>query len=136
MMRAVAGTILGCFAASATLANDFDMSWFTVDGGGGTSTGGVFQLSGTIGQPDAGVMSGGSFELVGGFWSIPQSAPTPCPGDLTGDGNVDQSDLGVLLADFGCNSGPGNCPGDINGDGLTNQSDLGILLAAFGLPCP
>lgn len=60
----------------------------------------------------------------------------PCPGDFDQDGDVDQSDLGVLLADFGCTAGVGNCPGDIDGDGDTDQSDLGILLAAFGLPCP
>jgi hypothetical protein len=39
-----------------------------VDGGGGTSTGGVYTVSGTIGQPDAGAMGGGNFTLEGGFW--------------------------------------------------------------------
>ncbi len=60
----------------------------------------------------------------------------PCPGDFDNDGDVDQADLGVLLADFGCTDGPGNCPGDIDGDGDTDQGDLGILLAGFGQPCP
>ena len=50
-----------------------------------------------------------------------------CEGDLDGDGDVDQSDLGVLLAAFNLN---GN--GDLDGDGDTDQSDLGILLANFG----
>jgi YVTN family beta-propeller protein len=59
----------------------------------------------------------------------------PCPGDFDDDGDVDQSDLGVLLADFGCTDGIGNCEGDIDGDGDTDQSDLGVLLAAFGQPC-
>ena len=46
-----------------------DLSWYTVDGGGATfSTGGPYSLGGTIGQPDAGVMSGGSYTLAGGFW--------------------------------------------------------------------
>src|SRR6266487_6201267 len=35
-----------------------------------TSTGGVYSVSGTIGQPDAGKMSGGNFTLDGGFWGI------------------------------------------------------------------
>jgi hypothetical protein len=48
----------------------FDLSWSTIDGGGGTSTGGVFQLSGTIGQPDAANSAGGNFALTGGFWGI------------------------------------------------------------------
>jgi hypothetical protein len=48
----------------------YALDWFTIAGGGGTSTGGVFTVSGTIGQPDAGTMSGGNFTLDGGFWSL------------------------------------------------------------------
>ncbi|MCK5427994.1 MAG: hypothetical protein KAI94_00905 [Anaerolineales bacterium] len=47
----------------------FDLSWWTVDGGGGTSSSGDFALSGTIGQPDTSpLMSGGDFTIVGGYW--------------------------------------------------------------------
>jgi hypothetical protein len=54
-----------------TSAADFSVSWSTIDGGGGTSTGGVYQVSGTIGQPDAGApMSGGNYSVTGGFWSF------------------------------------------------------------------
>ncbi len=49
-------------------SGSFDLSWWTVDGGGGTSTGNGYTLSGTIGQPDTGVMAGGSYSLAGGFW--------------------------------------------------------------------
>jgi hypothetical protein len=56
-------------AFSQTASAQFDISWYTIDGGGGSSSGGTFQLSGTIGQHDAGVMSGGNFTLTGGFWS-------------------------------------------------------------------
>jgi len=55
-------------------------------------------------------------------------------GDLNGDGCVDQVDLGILLADWGCNGG--NCPGDCDDDGDTDQDDLGILLAHWGKGCP
>jgi hypothetical protein len=49
------------------------LSWNTVDGGGMTySFGGSYVLGGTIGQPDAGTLSGGSYALMGGFW---HSAP-------------------------------------------------------------
>ncbi|MBP6875790.1 MAG: hypothetical protein KBD56_06940 [Candidatus Eisenbacteria bacterium] len=51
-------------SASATLTMD---RW-TIDGGGGRATGGSLQLGGTIGQPDAGFLSGGSLVLHGGFW--------------------------------------------------------------------
>lgn len=72
-------TMAAILATSASLATaaDFSIDWFTVDGGGGTSTGGVFSLSGTIGQPDAGVMSGGPFTLVGGFWGVVSAIQTP-----------------------------------------------------------
>lgn len=53
-------------------AQNFSIDWFSIDGGGGTSAGGNFSLSGTIGQPDASVqpMTGGAFTLTGGFWSL------------------------------------------------------------------
>ncbi len=50
------------------LLDTFGISWWTIDGGGGRSTGGSFQLSGTIGQADSGTLAGGTFELHGGFW--------------------------------------------------------------------
>jgi hypothetical protein len=56
------------------------------------------------------------------------------PGDLDGDGCVDQVDLGILLADYGCTGG--GCPGDCDADGDTDQGDLGILLAHWGEGCP
>ena len=49
-------------------AQNYAIDWFTIDGGGGTSTGGNYTLSGTMGQPDAGTLSGGSYTLEGGFW--------------------------------------------------------------------
>ena len=58
-------------------AQNFTIDWFTIDGGGGTSTGGVYSVSGTIGQPDAGTMSAGNYSLVGGFWGIVAAVQTP-----------------------------------------------------------
>jgi hypothetical protein len=58
----------------------------------------------------------------------------PRVGDLDRDGCVDQADLGILLADWGCTGG--NCPGDCDNDGVTEQSDLGVLLAHWGTTCP
>lgn len=48
----------------------YSLDWHTIDGGGGTSTGGVYLIKGTIGQPDAGDMSGGNYALQGGFWGV------------------------------------------------------------------
>jgi hypothetical protein len=61
------------FAALATSvqAQSYSIDWYTIDGGGGTSTGGVYSVSGTIGQHDAGgPMTGGNFSLTGGFWAL------------------------------------------------------------------
>jgi hypothetical protein len=58
-------------------AQSLAIDWSTIDGGGGTSTGGVFTVSGTIGQPDAGTMSGGGFTLSGGFWGIVAAIQNP-----------------------------------------------------------
>jgi hypothetical protein len=55
--------------AVSARAQSYSIDWYTIDGGGGTSTGGVYTLRGTIGQPDAGTMSGGNFSVNGGFWS-------------------------------------------------------------------
>lgn len=53
------------------LAQTYSIDWHTIDGGGGTSTGGVYSVSGTIGQPDAGgPMTGGNYSVTGGFWSL------------------------------------------------------------------
>ncbi|HMQ15063.1 MAG TPA: hypothetical protein PKC49_03740, partial [Phycisphaerae bacterium] len=56
------------------------------------------------------------------------------PGDLDGDGHVNQADLGILLASFGkCEGDAGYNPvADIDGDGCVGQGDLGVLLANFG----
>ena len=65
-------------AGGATVcAQAYAIDWFTIDGGGGTSTGGVYSISGTIGQPDAGRMSGGSYTIDGGFWGIIAAVQTP-----------------------------------------------------------
>jgi len=60
------GVILG--AALTVSAQNYSIDWYTIDGGGGTSSGGPYTLTGTIGQPDAGVHTGGNYTLVGGFW--------------------------------------------------------------------
>ena len=55
----------------------YSVDWPTIDGGGGTSTGGVYTVSSTIGQPDAGQMTGGNYTLQGGFWGLIAAIQTP-----------------------------------------------------------
>ena len=67
---AAASVLLSLFGfAPRVPAQSYSIDWFTIDGGGGTSTGGVYSVSGTIGQPDAGALSSGGYALSGGFWA-------------------------------------------------------------------
>ncbi len=77
-MKILWSTLLLCLAASAVPAQPYWIDWFTIDGGGGTSTGGVYSVCGTIGQPDAGpTMSGGNYSIAGGFWGVIAAVQTP-----------------------------------------------------------
>jgi hypothetical protein len=72
--------ILGALS-TIVRAQSYTIDWYKIAGGGGTSTGGTYQVSGTIGQPDAsGAMTGGNYSLTGGFWaliSVVQTAGAP-----------------------------------------------------------
>jgi hypothetical protein len=60
--------VLSVLPVLAQTGGLFDLSWSTIAGGGGSSSGGSYALGGTAGQPDAGVSAGGTFTLGGGFW--------------------------------------------------------------------
>ena len=115
-----------------TLASgqNFDLTWYTIDGGGEMlSRGGDFELSGKIGQPDSGMLRGAEFELSGGFWF-----PIPA-GDCNADGGVDLFDYGAAHP---CLSGPeGGLPSpdcncyDLDGDGDVDLSEVARFQAEF-----
>jgi hypothetical protein len=66
----VAGVaILSFLISSPVQAQPYAINWWIAGGGGGTSTGGGYALSGTIGQPATGKLSGGRYSVDGGFWS-------------------------------------------------------------------
>ncbi len=75
----------GWFASLAILvvacsvhAQSYSIDWSKIAGGGGTSTGGVYSVSGTLGQPDAGgPMTNGQYSVTGGFWSFINVVQTP-----------------------------------------------------------
>lgn len=55
--------------AAPTGGGGLEIAWSTVDGGGAMlSTAGTYSLSGTIGQPDAGLVTTTHYSLAGGFW--------------------------------------------------------------------
>jgi len=63
--------ILAIFSVVLAQSGHFDLSWHSVDGGGGISNGGDFAIYSSIGQTDTDTMSGGAFTLDGGFLSAP-----------------------------------------------------------------
>ena len=70
-------TLVLALIAPALQAQSYNIDWYKIAGGGGTSTGATYQVTGTIGQPDAGgAMSGGNYSLTGGFWSLIAVAQT------------------------------------------------------------
>ncbi len=112
---------------SVGLGDGFELRWSTLDGGGVmNSTGRNFELSGTIGQPDAsGPLTSRSFELTGGFWFAVS------PGDCNSDGGVDLHDHAGFE---GCMAGPRNEPPcesypcfDRDGDRDVDLADYAIL---------
>jgi hypothetical protein len=134
LATALNAAALGHAQPGETGADEFEISRWTIDGGGVMwSTGGDFELSGTTGQPDAGPgtpgMSGGDFALAGGFW-FPLAT-----GDCNTDGGVnlfDYSDLepclsgpdgGLLLPECDCF--------DIDNDEDVDLSDVAQFQQAF-----
>lgn len=77
MKKFLLGFAASLLLAPALEAQNYSVDWYKIAGGGGTSTGAVYAVSGTIGQADAGSMSGGNYSVVGGFWSIVASVPLP-----------------------------------------------------------
>jgi len=109
-------------AALSSAAGPYQIDWHTIDGGGGTSAGGLYILTGTIGQPDADWSRGGKYELLAGFWpggplcivefdDFARFAEqwflsgSGLPADLDGDNDVDFDDLS-RLSDYWL----GGCP--------------------------
>jgi hypothetical protein len=66
----LAGGLGLVLTGTAIGAQQYSIDWFKVAAGGGTSSQGQFAVSGTTGQSDAGAMSGGSYSVYGGFWSL------------------------------------------------------------------
>ena len=68
----------------AAQAQSYSIDWYKIAGGGGTSAGAAYQVSGTTGQHDAGgPMAGGGYSLTGGFWALISVVQTPGTPNLT-----------------------------------------------------
>lgn len=131
------GTALAASAALLAPADGvspLEITAHSIDGGGGTSTGGTFVLIGTIGQHDASVVeaTNGPFVVLGGFQVGGGSGAPPCPADISGDGEIGFTDLLAVLSAWGPCAGP--CPQDLDNSGGVGFNDLLTVLSAWG-PC-
>ncbi len=100
----------------------YDLSWRTIDAGGGTSSDGQYIVTGTIGQHDAAYSAGGDYELLGGFWP---GAPL-CTVDF---------EHFARFAEYWLESGSG-LPADLYGDDTVDLLDLDIFVHEWLYYCP
>jgi hypothetical protein len=70
----IAFLLLTIQAVQAAAPAAYTLDWWTVDSGGGTSQGGSYSLSGTVGQAEPGLLNGGDYSLAGGFWAALRAA--------------------------------------------------------------
>ena len=131
--------VFASFGPTILSAQPYIISWFTIDGGGGYAAGGTFELEGTIGQHDAGpVMTGGNFELAGGFGVGQNNLPINL-GDANGDGVFDNLDIASFVLAL---TNPvayqamfpdvdPNVVLDMNDDGVFNNLDIAGFVAAL-----
>ncbi|UCG57758.1 MAG: hypothetical protein JSU70_23200 [Phycisphaerales bacterium] len=137
--RAVVTPTVGClliFLPSVVrAAGPYEISWHTIDGGGGTSSGGPYTLTGTIGQPEADWCAGGPYELLGGFWP---GGPVPL-GECFPSCHEDYS-AWVSVGKPECWCGPRQCHGDADdsrggsakaGYYYVGPTDLNVLITAW-----
>jgi hypothetical protein len=116
----VALAIVGITYAQS--GGDYILTWSTIDGGGGQSASGQYALSGTIGQPDAGSMSGGQYELLGGFW-------------LGGPLCIVNFDDFAVFAQHWLETGIG-LPADLDKNGVVDFRDLRLFVDVWLCSCP
>ncbi|MCG8407805.1 MAG: hypothetical protein MI923_21605 [Phycisphaerales bacterium] len=132
------------FVVSGAHAGSMTIDWLTVDGGGQmVSTGGTFELAGTIGQTDASSfdmpIAGGGFELAGGFWSVAFAGGEDC--ECLADVNQDLQITGIDIQAFvDCFFGIGpNCDcADVDGIGGLDLNDIDEFVTHLlsGATCP
>ena len=136
-IKLMVGAVVALYSVVGVVTADFEVSWWTIDGGGEMwSLGDDLELSGTIGQPDADpAMTGGDFALTGGFWLTVAIEPAYTLGDLNCDGSLNSLDIDPFVLVL--TSTPPDYPeyytqhpdchinlADCNSDGSVNSLDI------------
>ena len=116
MPRALSALAFALAAAASARGQSYEVSWWTVDGGGARVSGGTYALGGTAGQPDAGgPYAGASFQLQSGFWALGSGGTVVPQADLAvakSDGPDPVAPGGLLVYTIvATNLGPAPSPG-------------------------
>jgi RHS repeat-associated protein len=110
------------------------------------------RLTAQVGDPNAGLSHSYKANNLNQYWRINETGTSAQPAqrleydedgnvtkifaaaDMNGDGDVNVTDLGLLLSTpYACDPNSNYNPNaDFNGDGCVNITDYGILLALFG----
>jgi hypothetical protein len=128
--RQIGLSVGAALSAAASASAQLSINWCTIDGGGGTSAGGVYTLSGTIAQPDAGTLGNASLQCNGGYWSVPLQPS--CYADCDQSGSLNVNDFVCFQSRFaGANS-----YADCDQSGTLNVNDFVCFQARFAAGCP
>jgi len=124
-------------SVAVALGQNYEIDWHTIDGGGEMwSTGGDYELGGTIGQSDANelVMAGGTYALTGGFWAVP---PCWCLADINNDGLRNGEDVQAFV-DCMIATGANCVCADVETDGDLDMDDVATFVDDLlaGAECP
>jgi hypothetical protein len=123
--------------ASAQTGGGFDLSWWSVDCGGGVASSGSLSMTCTLGQPDAGQMSGGAFTLSGGFLGG-GGGPPPCYANCDGSTSppvLTVNDFICFQSQFASGASYANCDGSTSIPTLT-VNDFICFQSHFAAGCP
>jgi len=127
----VTASLCLCPAALAQL----DLSWYTIDTGGGASSAGTLTLYAVIGQHDAGRLAAGALECFGGF--IGGAAAPPCYANCdqsTGSPLLTANDFQCFINRFAAASSQANCDGSTGTPSLT-ANDFQCFINAYAAGC-
>jgi hypothetical protein len=125
-----------CLILPSAAHAQFQIDWYTIDAGGGDSSGGVFSLTGTIGQPDAGASAGGTFQCGGGFWGT-SPAGSACYANCDGSTYspvLTPNDFQCFLNAYAASSPSANCDSSTGAPALT-PNDFQCFLNAYAAGC-
>ena len=111
-------------------SDPYDLTWNTIDGGGGDLAGSGYVLKGTVGQPDAGLMGGNGYELGGGYWNLAEELPV-CYANCDNVGGLTANDFQCFLNAYVSGASYANCDGV---GGLT-ANDFQCFLNSYVAGC-